>query len=380
MKIRSNPDEVRVAYRKLARAYHPDVNADPKAHEQMAQINVAFEVLSDPVRRMEYDTSIGQRGIAEPDQTANSDQQPEAVKVTIHSRHREHRTPVYAVAFDRTTGELVSSSFDNEILWWPPNLQAPIDRMRLEGGVVSAISVPGARRVVAAGTTEQSVACWTITGPKVDVWRSVPQEWICCVAPSPDGQSLAQGGVDSAFRVVRASSGQLRFSGHTHSESVTALAWSQDSAFLATGSADASAKIWCGVTGRELYTINNIRSTVTSVAFSPNGKWLAVAAVDLSIRVFRMRDLFLAKTFFGHQRPVEALAFHPRNWLLGSASRDGSIGLWNIRNGTGHGKIDASHQPISSLAFSPDGSKMVAGGLDKVLRVWNLRVPSVTVP
>ena len=52
-------DEVKNAYRKLAREYHPDINPDPKAHDRMAQINVAFEVLSDPVRRMEYDASIG---------------------------------------------------------------------------------------------------------------------------------------------------------------------------------------------------------------------------------------------------------------------------------------------------------------------------------
>ncbi|MFX8864335.1 DnaJ domain-containing protein, partial [Acinetobacter baumannii] len=85
-------DEVKNAYRKLARAYHPDFNPDPKAHERMATINAAFEVLSDPVRRMEYDATIGQAGNDEPTQTPRA-RQPEAVHATIRHRLRDHRTP-----------------------------------------------------------------------------------------------------------------------------------------------------------------------------------------------------------------------------------------------------------------------------------------------
>lgn len=44
-----------VAYRKLAQRYHPDVTADPAAASRMAAINVAWEVLKDPVKRAAYD-------------------------------------------------------------------------------------------------------------------------------------------------------------------------------------------------------------------------------------------------------------------------------------------------------------------------------------
>lgn len=370
---KANSDEVRIAYRRLARAFHPDVNSDPKAHERMAQINVAFEVLSDPIRRMEYDVTIGQHGYAEPTQSHDSSR-PDAVQVSIAHRLRDHRTPVYSVGF-ASGGQMVSSSFDNEILWWSDDLSHPVRRIKLEGGAVSSLKVSAKGKVVAAGSTEQSVACWTIDGEQVDVWRSTPKDWVCCVAPSPDGESLAQGGIDHSVRVVRASDGQTRFAGTTHTESVTALAWSADSSYLATGSGDATVKLWCGTTGRELHTFLNVRSLVTSLAFSPDHRWLAVAAVDLSIRVFRLRDFVLKKTFFGHQKPIEGLAFHPRSWLLGSASRDGSVGLWNVKHGIGHGRIEASHHPISCIGFHPNGRQMVAGGLDKVLRVWDLSMP-----
>jgi len=49
-------DEIKKAYRKLARKYHPDVNPnDTEAHKKFQQINEANEVLSDPEKRKKYD-------------------------------------------------------------------------------------------------------------------------------------------------------------------------------------------------------------------------------------------------------------------------------------------------------------------------------------
>src|SRR5262249_13530569 len=48
-------DEVHKAYRALAMQYHPDRNSTPGAGSAMAAINEAYAVLSDPVRRREYD-------------------------------------------------------------------------------------------------------------------------------------------------------------------------------------------------------------------------------------------------------------------------------------------------------------------------------------
>jgi curved DNA-binding protein len=49
-------DEIRTAFRKLARKYHPDVAKDKKAaEEKFKEINEAYEVLSDPEKRKKYD-------------------------------------------------------------------------------------------------------------------------------------------------------------------------------------------------------------------------------------------------------------------------------------------------------------------------------------
>ncbi len=48
--------EIKGAYRKLAQQWHPDVNADPTAHDRFTEINEAYQVLSDAERRGRYDT------------------------------------------------------------------------------------------------------------------------------------------------------------------------------------------------------------------------------------------------------------------------------------------------------------------------------------
>jgi curved DNA-binding protein len=51
----SSEAEIKKAYRKLARQYHPDVNKDPSAEDKFKEINAAYEVLSDKEKRAKYD-------------------------------------------------------------------------------------------------------------------------------------------------------------------------------------------------------------------------------------------------------------------------------------------------------------------------------------
>ena len=51
----ASADEIRSAYRKLARQFHPDVSADPGASERFKEVTQAYEILSDPEKRQRYD-------------------------------------------------------------------------------------------------------------------------------------------------------------------------------------------------------------------------------------------------------------------------------------------------------------------------------------
>ena len=55
-------DEIKRAYRKLARKYHPDVSKEPDAEARFKEAAEAYAVLSDPQKRQRYDR-FGKAGL-----------------------------------------------------------------------------------------------------------------------------------------------------------------------------------------------------------------------------------------------------------------------------------------------------------------------------
>jgi molecular chaperone DnaJ len=61
----ASPDDLKSAFRQLARQYHPDVNKSPDAEERFKEINEAYAVLSDSEKRAAYDR-FGHAGVRGP--------------------------------------------------------------------------------------------------------------------------------------------------------------------------------------------------------------------------------------------------------------------------------------------------------------------------
>ncbi|MEO0947221.1 MAG: molecular chaperone DnaJ [Cyanobacteria bacterium J06641_5] len=61
----ASKEDIKQAYRRLARKYHPDVNKEAGAEERFKEINRAYEVLSEPETRARYDR-FGEAGVGSP--------------------------------------------------------------------------------------------------------------------------------------------------------------------------------------------------------------------------------------------------------------------------------------------------------------------------
>jgi DnaJ-class molecular chaperone len=66
--INATPDEIKGQYRRLAKEFHPDRNGSPYAEQRFKEITDAYSVLSDPIKRQQYDN---QRQSAYRQQTSN---------------------------------------------------------------------------------------------------------------------------------------------------------------------------------------------------------------------------------------------------------------------------------------------------------------------
>jgi len=78
----ANADQIKAAYRKLARKYHPDVSKEAGAEEKFKEVSEAYETLNDPERRLVYDRALQRARVSSP-QTPARVIEPLSNRVTV---------------------------------------------------------------------------------------------------------------------------------------------------------------------------------------------------------------------------------------------------------------------------------------------------------
>jgi len=193
---------------------------------------------------------------------------------------------------------------------------------------------------------------------------------------SPDGKTLAAGGLDKIVRLWDVATGKLRgeLTGHQHPDvyTVYTLAFSADGKLLASGDREGTIRLWEPTTGQYLRTLQAPGGTLLQVAFSPDSTVLAAARDSGAIQFWDVRTGEFLSALNGGKTTVYCLAFSPDGRLLATSGREHSIRVWDVTNGTQLGDLRGHSGDIRCLLFHPDGRILASAGYDKVIRLWDI--------
>jgi hypothetical protein len=239
-------------------------------------------------------------------------------------------------------------------------------------------------------TTDADVFCEEVQVrdlPDGTVRRTLrqPKKGVMALALSPDGKTLAVGGLDGTVQLWELATGKelasLRGPKALPVYRHAALAFSPDGKTLAVGGGRAGGhprgevfggvQLW-DVAGRRLTrSLGGFRRNVDYVAFTTDGQALTAGTSDDTIRTWRLADLKLRSTWWSRVASVNAVAYSPGGDLLVVAA---SQPIWGTYNSSGElrflsaaaGRLryvnKDSRSSYNQVVFSTDGRYLAAVG------------------
>ena len=175
------------------------------------------------------------------------------------------------------------------------------------------------------------------------------------LAFSPDGTTLAAGGLGTTIHVINAATKQAAFTPVGHDGAIARFAVSPDGSTLASGGMDGLIHLWDLKIHREKARLEGHAGPVTSLAFTADGRDLLVGSHDGSVGVWDWRSGQQTRRLTPGRHDGFALTPDGKTLLLPTGQ------LWNVATGTQLGRIPGFHGPRNApMIFSSDGSKLLA--------------------
>lgn len=210
---------------------------------------------------------------------------------------------------------------------------------------------------------------------------------VVSVSFSPDGHTLAVGGVDESQNQIQ-NAAVWTFAVGSWSPifklpeylNVTALAYSPDNRWLIGGGTSRNVQVWHTSDGTSQFTLNHAHQ-VSQVAISPDSTTVAAATclnvvsnecIEGGVWLWNLpTGKLMERKLTGFPNTVENLAFSADGSALVVGSRDGTLRVYATADYTVRFETTAS-SGISTLALSPDGGWLAIGNNGGDISLWKI--------
>ena len=198
------------------------------------------------------------------------------------------------------------------------------------------------------------------------------KRWTADVSFSPDGQTLASGGLDNTIKLWVVDTGNRLGTLIGHTGTIRRIAFSRDGQLLVSGSADGTVRLWDMSVGRHIRMLSGHTDAVYGVAISPDGQTIASGSGDGTVRLWEASTGKPIHILTGHTDSVNEVAISPDGQTIASGSGDGTVRLWEASTGRHLHTLIGHAQPIYSMAFSPTEQKLASGHANGGVLLWEL--------
>lgn len=206
------------------------------------------------------------------------------------------------------------------------------------------------------------------------------------VSFSPDGQSLAVGGVDEPQNQIQnaaiwtyAVSSWDPLRKYSEYLDIGAMAFSPGGGTLIGGGTSRNIQVWRTSDGASVFTLSHAHQ-VSKAAISPNGYIVATATCETvinadctegSVWLWDLPTGKLQRTLTGFPTVVENVAFSTDGSSLIAASRDGTLRFYDTSSYQLSFEFK-SPGGISAMAVSPDGGLLATGNINGEIYLWKI--------
>jgi len=277
-----------------------------------------------------------------------------------------HSNVIQSVAISADSALLASGSSDKTIKVWDLGTGELRDTLTGHSSCIFSLAISSDRQTLAS-CGDKTTKIWNLkTGKLLRNLKHLKS--VGSVAISSEGQIFAIGG-NKTIKLWNPHTGEWP---RTLSEDlgyVCSIAISSDGHTLASGTNENTIKIWNLHTGQLLHTLTGHSDTVHSLAISPDGPTLVSGSFDKTVKMWDLSTAGFIRTVFEQSRKVNSVAISPDGQTL-AISGYGVINILDLLTGEQVFTLCDLSGWVNSIAISLDGKTLAAGGSDATIKVW----------